>query len=194
MNIILGSASKWRQQILKDAGVVFTCLNPDIDEKAIRHSNPEQLVLALANAKADALLPKITTPSLLITADQVVAFKDEIREKPETNEQARYYLKSYAEHYAETFTAVVVTNTQTRKRLQAVDRAKVYMKPIPDSIIDDMIQAGHIFHCAGGFQIEGDDQLSPYVETVEGDVDSVKGLPLKLTLSLLKRQEFWVNE
>jgi len=34
-------------------------INPDIDEKAIRHADPAQLVLALAEAKADALMPRV---------------------------------------------------------------------------------------------------------------------------------------
>ena len=64
MKIILGSSSRWRKQILEQAGYTFKVMSPDIDEKAIRHADSEQLALAIANAKADKLLEQITEPAI----------------------------------------------------------------------------------------------------------------------------------
>ena len=53
----------------------------DIDEKAIRRDNPEDLVVAIAQAKADEIISKLggltqfaqdPQPTLLITADTVM--------------------------------------------------------------------------------------------------------------------------
>ena len=98
MKIILGSQSEGRQEVLAEMGYEFEVMPSHIDEKAIRHDNPKELVLALANAKADALLPRIAEPALLITADQVVAWKDEIREKPRDEKEERYFLKHTMKH------------------------------------------------------------------------------------------------
>nr|AEV89965.1 Maf-like protein [Humulus lupulus]AEV89966.1 Maf-like protein [Humulus lupulus]BAF85812.1 putative Maf-like protein [Humulus lupulus] len=77
--IILGSSSVARRKILAEMGYDFAIMTADIDEKSIRKEIPEELVVALAEAKAAAILPRIPTgdyinavePTLLITADQV---------------------------------------------------------------------------------------------------------------------------
>ncbi|KAL0369079.1 UNVERIFIED_CONTAM: hypothetical protein Scaly_1126800 [Sesamum calycinum] len=57
--IILGSSSVARKKILADMGFEFTTVSADIDEKAIRKEKPEDLVMALAEAKANAIVGKL---------------------------------------------------------------------------------------------------------------------------------------
>ncbi|MFH1181320.1 MAG: Maf family nucleotide pyrophosphatase [bacterium] len=184
MKIILGSASKWRKQILERMGYEFEVIVADIDEKAIRFTDPEQLVLALANAKAAALLPKIKEEAILITSDQVDVCNGEIREKPKDAEQAREFLQSYNKYPAEAITAVVAINTASQKKREGVDIARVWFRPIPENKIDQLIADSLLFSCAGGFCV-----LHPLfkdcIEKIEGDIDSVAGLPKELTRRLL---------
>ncbi|XLR47331.1 hypothetical protein S83_031991, partial [Arachis hypogaea] len=49
--IILGSSSKARRQILAEMGYEFTIMTADIDEKSNWKEKPEDLVMALAEAK-----------------------------------------------------------------------------------------------------------------------------------------------
>jgi len=186
--LILGSSSRWRQRILEQAGFSFKVMNPDIDEKSIRHQDPQQLALLIARAKAEALLPQIKEPSILITTDQVVSSHGRIFEKPESKKEVYEFYDYYAKHACETITAIVVMNTQTHQHAEGVDVAKVYHKPIPKEAADRYIEKGEIFHCAGGFQIEDENgALDPYIEHVEGSIDSVKGLPLDLLGRLIKK-------
>lgn len=85
--------------------------------------------------------------------DQVVAYKGRIREKPQTAEQCRQYLASYADEPACTVTAVVVCNTQTGRRFHGVDVAKQWFLPIPSDVVDGVIAKGDILHCAGWTRI-----------------------------------------
>ncbi|KAL4649970.1 hypothetical protein ACB092_01G052200 [Castanea dentata] len=80
--IILGSSSIARRKILAEMGYEFTIMTADIDEKCIRKEKPEDLVMALAEAKADAILSKLQTISnqekddeqkILIAADTAEA-------------------------------------------------------------------------------------------------------------------------
>jgi septum formation protein len=79
--MILGSSSIARKKILSDMGYQFTIMTADIDEKSIRKDKPEDLVMALAEAKADAILSKLTIseqergdePTILISADTAEA-------------------------------------------------------------------------------------------------------------------------
>lgn len=184
MRIILGSSSRWRKRILEKSGYSFFTMSPNVDEKKIRSKNPKELVLKLANLKADALIDKISKPSLLISGDQVVVWNNQIREKPISIEQAKEFLKGYAKYPAETVSALVVVNTANGKRVSGIDKAKVHFKQIPEEVINLLIQDGKIFSCAGGFQLS-DKHLLPYVEKIEGTVDSVEGLPLKLLDKLI---------
>lgn len=187
LKIILGSASKWRRQILEKAGYEFSVMEPNIDERKIRHSDPKKLALALAYAKADALIPQIKEPALLITVDQVVLCNGHIYEKPNSAQEAREFMRSYSQHPAQTITAVVVTNTKTNKQVSGIDIVNINFKPIPEFIIDRLIAKREIFSCAGGFQIEDEDgKLNPYIENIDGEIDSVKGLPIKLMENLMQ--------
>src|SRR5882724_10153363 len=186
MKIILGSRSSGRKKILEDAGYEFEIISADIDEKAIRSDDYEELPLLIARAKTKALLKKINKSAILITADQVVVYQGELREKPETKEQARKYLESYNKYPAQVNTAVVVTNTKTGQQIEALDITKAYFENIPSSVIEKLIQEGKIMNAAGGFIVEHP-LLIPYVKHIEGDIKSVTGLPLKLIEDLIKQ-------
>jgi septum formation protein len=184
MHIILGSQSQGRRELLSAMGYTFTVMPADIDERAIRAEEPGALTLALAHAKADALLPQIHEPALLITSDQVVVWQGKIREKPAHAEEARAFLRGYAEGPAETVTAVVVTHTATGVRQQGVDRATVWFRRIPEGVIAQVIARGEVFAHAGGFSIT-DPLLEPYIERMDGTAESVIGLPTALTRRLI---------
>jgi septum formation protein len=165
-------------------GYEFVVMPAHIEERAIRADDPGALTLALAHAKADVLLPQIHAPALLITSDQVVVWRGTIREKPQHAEEARAFLRGYAEGPGETVTAVVVTHTATGVRRQGIDRATVWFRPIPEAVIDQIIARGEVFAYAGGFSIT-DPLLSAYIERVDGAAESVIGLPTALTRCLI---------
>ncbi|XP_021316461.1 maf-like protein DDB_G0281937 isoform X3 [Sorghum bicolor] len=100
--LILGSSSVARKHILEEMGLEFQVMTADIDEKSIRRENPDDLVMVLAEAKADAIMSRLNLadyqkegnqPTLLITSDIVVVHEGIIREKPTTKEEARQFLK-----------------------------------------------------------------------------------------------------
>jgi septum formation protein len=185
MKIILGSKSAGRQLVLKEAGFDFEVVTADIDEKQIRDEDPKKLVIALAHAKADAILLKVLYPAIVITADQVVVCGDRILEKPENEAEARDFIRCYAQNPMETVSSVVVTNTVNGRRAEGVDISKVYFKTIPEEVIDAAIKGGVIMHCAGAMRCE-DVLFSDYIERFEGTKDSTSGLPLKLLTRLME--------
>ena len=188
LKIILGSASPWRARVLKNAGYVFTTMTADIDENKICSADPKKLALDIAKAKTKKLLKKIQGNAILITADQVVSCGGNIYGKPRSPEEASKFLSSYAKYPATTVSALVVTNTFNNKQAFGVDVVNICFSPIPDAVIDGLIKDGEIFKCAGGFQIEGDnDLIAPFVISIDGTVDSIKGMPLMLLARLLKK-------
>ncbi|EKE01535.1 MAG: hypothetical protein ACD_21C00107G0013 [uncultured bacterium] len=186
MKIILGSKSPGRKQILTKIGYEFTIIDPNIDEKAIRNDDPEQLVSALAKAKAQAILPKINEPTILITSDQVVRCNGKILEKPKDQNEAREFLQMYMQHPAETITAVTVTNTLNKKQETGVDTAKIWFRPISETMIKKIASQEYVVHCAGGFSL-GDPMLKKYIAKIDGTPESITGLPIELTQRLILR-------
>ncbi|ESW32746.1 hypothetical protein PHAVU_001G014200 [Phaseolus vulgaris] len=191
--IILGSSSVARRKILSEMGFLFTLMTADIDEKSIRKETPEELVMALAEAKAEAILQRLPVddylkdaePTLLITSDQVVVYEGVIREKPTSKEEARQFLKDYSGKCAATVGSVLVTNIKTGFRKGDSDRVEIYFNEIPDEIIEKLVDEGITLNVAGGLIIEHPSIL-PFVKEVVGTTDSVMGLPKSLTEKLLK--------
>lgn len=160
---------------MEELGYDFVVMPADIDEKAIRRDEPKELVMAIAQAKADALLPKIHEPALLVTADQVVLFKGVVHEKPVDAAEAKRFLASYVDAPVEVCGAIVVVNTGTGTRVQALQSAKVYLKPLPEDFIEQYVQSGEALKGAGGFMIQNP-IFAPYIERVEGSFDALVGL------------------
>lgn len=186
MNIILGSASKFRNQILRESGFEFRSVPAEIDEKAIRTPDIRRLPLLIASAKNQKLQQEISEPSILVTADTIIVFEDQVREKPKDEQEAREFLQSYGRSPVEVITAVVVTNTQTGKILSAAESAKVYFHKIPHNVIEEIVKHGAIMHAAGGFIIEMP-IFQKYTVHVEGNMDTIMGLPTKLTKRLIEK-------
>lgn len=185
MKLILGSRSEGRRKVLQRMGYRFDVMPADIDEKAIRHDDPELLVLALAKAKAAAIMEKVREDAILITSDQVVVCKGVIREKPTTDQEVRTFFADYIKYPAETITAVQATNTATRECVSGVDRAKIWFRPVPTlTLYEYIVVDGDPFDHAGGFDHEHP-LLSLYVDRIEGEGESITGLPAKLTRELL---------
>ncbi|XP_021831911.1 maf-like protein DDB_G0281937 isoform X3 [Prunus avium] len=192
--IILGSASAARRKILAEMGYEFTVMTADIDEKCIRKEKPEELVLVLAQAKADAIISKLQTinnqdkdaePTIVIAADTVVVYEGVIREKPSSKEEARQFLKDYSGGHAATVGSVHVTNLKTGFSKGECDRVEIYFHEISDEIIEKLIEEGTVLKVAGGLIIEHP-LILPFVKEVVGTTDSVMGLPKNLTRRLLK--------
>ncbi|RWR95730.1 Maf-like protein [Cinnamomum micranthum f. kanehirae] len=173
--LILGSASMSRRQILAEMGYQFTLMIADIDEKGIRREKPEELVMALAEAK-------------------VVVHEGVILEKPSNKDEARLFIKGYSGSHASTVGSVLVTNLKTGIRRGAWDKAEVYFHDIPDEVIEELIEEGFVLNVAGGLLLEHP-LTSRFVEAVVsfflhvGAADSVMGLPKELTEKLIQFQE-----
>ncbi|KAG5050925.1 hypothetical protein AAZX31_02G053300 [Glycine max] len=191
--IILGSSSKARREILAEMGYEFAIMTADIDEKGIRREKPEDLVMALAEAKADAIVQRLpvggpleedASTTLLITADTVVVYRGVIREKPTSEKEAREFIKGYSGSHAAVVGSIVVTNLATGKRCGGWDSAEVYFLEIPDEVIDSLIDEGITFNVAGGLMLEHPLTL-PFVDAVVGSTDTVMGLSKALTEKLL---------
>ncbi|KAF3340135.1 maf-like protein [Carex littledalei] len=173
----------------------FTVMGADIDEKQIRREKAEDLVMALAEAKADAIIAKLkengfeeatSEPTLLIMADQVVLHGGEIREKPSDADEARQFIKGcYSKGHASTVGSAMVTNLKTAVRKGDWDKAEVTYNKILQYQLFLPMEEGDVLYVAGGLMVEHP-LTSPFVEVMVGTIDSVMGLSKALTERLIQ--------
>jgi septum formation protein len=152
----------------------------DIDEKAIRTEKPEDLVVALAEAKANEIISKLggesqfakdPQPTLLITADTVVVYKGVIREKPTTKEEAREFIKGYSGSHGGVVGSVLVRNLKTGVKKGGWDKAEVYFHEIPEQVIDGLIDDAITYKVAGGLTLEHP-LISPFIDSVVSSLNT----------------------
>ncbi|OEL30419.1 hypothetical protein BAE44_0008563 [Dichanthelium oligosanthes] len=192
--VILGSSSPARREILADMGYEFTVMSADIDEKAIRKDKPEELVKALAEAKAEAIklklhgncAPERHQPTLLITSDQVMVSKGMIRERPRSAEEAREFIKGYSDDRAFAVNFVLVTNLSTGATKGGWDIPEINFQHIPDEFIGRVVNQGDMTCVAGGLKLTHPSVL-PFIKELVGTADSVRGLPRELTEKLIRQ-------
>lgn len=143
----------------------------------------------IAKAKADAIIEKHqmanwTEPAILLTFDQIVLHRTNVREKPESREEAVEFLSSYSSDAVSTVSAVVVTHIPSMVQMSSIDIATVYWKEISAEVVDRVVNRGEVLNSAGGFIVE-DVDLNGLVKGIDRPLDSVMGMPVDLTKRLI---------
>lgn len=193
MKLILGSSSQFRRAVMDELGFEYEIMAPEIDEKAIRLDDPDALVLAIAHAKADALVGAVEGEALIITSDQVVVWNGEIREKPQDREEAKRFIMSYGEHPAVIINGLVVTHVPSGRRAESVSAMHTWYMPIPDLAAEEILDTSDVMFCAGGLQTEHP-LFRHFMIHTDGSDDQAMGLPKGELLKLLTEQGLIVNE
>lgn len=98
---------------------------------------------------------------------QVVVHSGELREKPESPEEARRFIRSYGDSPASTIGACVCTCLETGTTVEDLDICRVHMDPVPEDVINSLIEEGGVFATAGGLMVEHP-LVQPHVTRIEG--------------------------
>lgn len=77
-------------------------------------------------------------------------FDGQIREKPRDADEARAFIRSYADAPATTVGACVCACLDTGVQYEDVDINQAHIEKLPDDTIEQLIAEGDVFKCAGG--------------------------------------------
>jgi septum formation protein len=198
-SLVLASGSATRRAMLNAAGIEVSVRPADVDEGAIRDAllssdasvSHEVVALALAEAKAKSVSESLPG-ALVIGADQVLSFEGRLFEKPKSVEEAREHLwtlrgKSHALHSAVALAqdgSVVWRNSET---------AVLTMRKFSETALDAYLaRVGDIvLTSVGAYQIEG--PAIQLFEAIDGDHDTILGMPLLPLIAELRRREVLVS-
>ncbi len=185
--LILGSASPRRRELLSLITEDFTIKLADIDERALETDLETRNVPAievseeLASAKAHAVFEmldqEIRASSVVIGADTSVILDDVIYGKPESKEDAKRMLTNLSGRKHVVATGVSLVFEGGEKRFTDVSLVEFY--PLDDyqkNVIERYIESGDPMDKAGAYGIQTGGAL--LVRGIEGDFLNVVGLPV----------------
>jgi len=181
--IILASKSGVRKEILNNNEINCEIIPANIDEEKIKESllkekaSPEIISKNLAELKANKVSKKKDN-HLVLGADSVIDLNGELISKPKNREEAFNILKKLNGQRHKLISSVCIskngsmiwnstdTSILTMKQLNS-DEIKSYLTKIKDKEL----------YAYGVYQIEADGRS--LFSKIEGDEDSIMGLPVK---------------
>lgn len=187
--IILASASPRRRELLQKAGVEFTVLPAEGEEK-ITAQRPEEAVQELAENKALAvaeIIGEAQEDTLVLGADTIVVFENRILGKPADEEDAAQTLKMLQGNTHQVYTGVCALIRVGEKWMPYTfyESTDVSFYPVSDQEIREYILTGEPMDKAGSYGIQG--LFGIYVKGICGDYNNVVGLPVARLFHEMKK-------
>jgi septum formation protein len=185
IQLILGSSSPYRRDLLARLRLPFQVHSPQVDETALAGEQPAHMATRLAMAKAQAVASQYPN-ALVIGSDQVVDFYGKALGKPHTHEQATAQLRSMRGQTVVFHTALALVCQQRSLVLSALVPTTVRWRDVSDEEIEGYLLTEKPYDCAGSAKSEGlGISLLSHIES--SDPTALIGLPLIQTCTLLRQ-------
>jgi septum formation protein len=189
---ILASGSTVRAQLLASAGVAFEVVPARVDENTVKEAMLAQNapLRDIADALAELKAVRVSSSrlgALVLAADQVLVFENELVSKSSTISEARTLLgKLRGRTHALIGAAVLAKNGASIWR--HVDSATLTMRAFSDKFLEDYLagEGETVLGSVGCYHLEG--RGAQLFSNITGDYFSVLGLPLLPVLSALRAQ------
>ena len=183
MNIILGSKSPRRSELLTKLGVAFEVLAADVDESTAPELSAGEAVAQISARKA-AVTARLAGPDdLIVCADTVVVLDDRVMGKPKTPAEAREMLTALSGRTHEVLTGLTVRRGE--QAVTVVECTRVTFRALLPREIETYIASGEPMDKAGSYGIQG--LAASFVSHLDGDYFNVMGLPLCALTGILRR-------
>jgi septum formation protein len=189
--LMLASASPRRSELLKRIGLQFKTCPANVHELNRSAEGPEYLVAVNARLKADALIEQFPD-ALILGSDTTVALGEVVLNKPSDLEAARAMLKQLSGRAHTVYTAVALLWKRGDFCDEFVEASRVQFKHLDNATIDAYFEIVNPLDKAGSYGIQAGREL--IVESVEGSVENVMGLPIQTLQTRLLQLGFDFRE
>ena len=176
--IYLASQSPRRKQLMELTGKAFIVKPANVDENVPENFTPVMTVEYLSQIKAEALYNEIEIDDIIIGADTVVVFQNEIFGKPTDDDDAFRMLKKLSGNVHNVITGITFIKKKEGRKLQKTFSCTTQVKffTLTDNEIKSYIETGEHKDKAGAYGIQEKGAL--FVEKINGDFFNVVGLPV----------------
>ena len=193
VDIILASKSKVRKEILSKHNV-FTSVEPsNVDEDVIKNSllkekaSPEIISKSLAELKSCKVSQR-KSDILVLGADSVIDLNGELISKPKNRDEALKILKKLNGKQHNLVSSICFSKNGIMI-WNYTDKATLTMKNFGDEDLKKYLSkiSDHDLYAYNVYQIEGEGRK--LFSKIEGDEDTIMGLPIKKIKEYLKNYE-----
>lgn len=184
-NIILASASPRRKELLTQIGLEFEVI-PSRAEETITKTEPGDVVEELSLQKAADVAAGVEN-GIIIGSDTIVWHDGHVMGKPHSREEARSMLREIQGDTHSVFTGVTVIVKEESRELAVRTffcETKVHVYPMTEEETERYLDTGEPMDKAGAYGIQG--AFAAWVKSIEGDYNSVVGLPVSALWQVLK--------
>ena len=185
MKIILASKSIRRKELLKKINLDFEVIDSNFDESKVKknHNEPKKFCLKLAIKKAEIISRKFRN-DLVIGADTIVYYDNQIIGKPRNKLEAIKFLQLLSNDTHQVFTAVAILNNKNHINKNLIDKTSVTFNKLTRKEILYYIDNFQPYDKAGAYGIQ--DWSSIFVKKINGCFYNVVGFPLPKFYKLFK--------
>lgn len=191
---ILASQSPRRKELLSICGYEYEVIVSDCEE-IISSDIPCEVVCELSKQKAVNVANKCCNrldidDIIVIGADTVVAYNNQILGKPKDKEEARHMLsclqgKEHFVYTGVTFAKIIKGKISTHTFYEAT---KVFFNAMTEKEIEEYVDTKDPLDKAGAYGIQSG--AAKFVNKIEGDYNNVVGLPIARLYQELKKLNF----
>ncbi|MEI6592999.1 MAG: Maf family protein [Holophagaceae bacterium] len=172
--LILASASPRRRHWLEAMRIPFELQAPQVDESPLLDEEPMELVLRLAELKAEVIARR-NPGRWVLAADTTVAVDHHTLNKPVDVEDAVRMLTLIQGRAHQVHTGLCLQRDAQVHSF--VDTAQVHFRPLSEAQIRWYVGTHEPMDKAGAYAIQGIGAL--FIEAVEGSFSTVMGLPVE---------------
>ncbi|QNM97826.1 Maf family nucleotide pyrophosphatase [Chitinimonas koreensis] len=184
--LVLGSTSRYRRELLERLGISFDVAAPDCDETPLAGETAAATATRLARLKAQSLAARFPA-ALIIGSDQVALLDGVQLGKPGNFERAFAQLQAMRGRTVVFHTALALHNAASGNTREVVVPWRVTMRDYSNGEIARYLEREQPYDCAGSAKTEG--LGVAMIAAMEGsDPAAIIGLPL-IELCRMLREE-----
>ena len=182
--LILGSTSRYRRELLERLSIPFQVATPDVDETPLPQEAPHVLAERLALAKAKAVAAQFPQ-AVVIGSDQVADLDGQSLGKPGTHDKAVAQLRLMRGQTVVFQTAVAVVCFESGFEQRSLAAVRVKFRHLTDDEIENYLLLDKPYDCAGSAKSEGLG-IALLASIDSDDPTALIGLPLIRTCQMLR--------
>ena len=189
MNIILGSSSPRRKDLLGSLGIEFKSISPEINEDLNPMEKPAEYAVRISEEKARAIIENGKNeerPCIIITSDTIVTIGEEILGKPQNFDDAVRMLGMLNNRTHQVISSITIApyNGESSPPLSTdIESTGVTFKNLSEAEIINYLNKVSYKDKAGSYAIQESGEM--IISGFNGSLTNIIGFPLRLFFKML---------
>lgn len=188
LNIILGSQSPRRRELMSGLDIPYRAISIDADESYPQELEGGDIPIYISRAKAQAYIAHLHADELLITADTIVWLNGKMLGKPHDESEAREMIRQLSGKVHQVYTGVTFTRMIDGAAVMEslVDKTDVTFRSLSEEEIAYYVENYKPLDKAGAYGVQ---EYIGYigVSGMNGSYFNVMGFPIARVYEVLKR-------